>query len=98
MLFLISTAKLIIEVALLSLVGQWALGWLAGERRGNNVVYRLLQLVGRPFVVLAGWVAPSFVLQRHHGLVAFLLLGVTWLGLTAWKIAHCLQIGVQLCR
>lgn len=94
----ISAAKLITEVALLSLIGQWVLGLLAGERRADNMVYQLLQQVGRPFVAMVGWLAPRQVLARHHAGVAFFLLCLAWLALTAAKIAHCVQIGVALCR
>jgi hypothetical protein len=98
MLTLISAAKLITEVALLSLMGQWVLGMIVGERRGENLIYQLLQQVGRPFVVLVRWVAPSQVLPKYHPWVAFLLLTLVWLALTAAKIAHCVQTGIALCR
>ena len=98
MLTLISAAKLITEVALLSLMGQWVLGMIVGERRGENLIYQLLQQVGRPFVVLVRWVSPSQVLPKYHPWVAFLLLTLVWLALTAAKIAHCVQTGMALCR
>jgi hypothetical protein len=98
MLTLISVAKLITEVALLSLAGQWVVGMLAGERSGENFIYQLLGQVSKPFVVLAGKMSPQRVLPRHHPWVAFLVLALAWLALTVFKIAHCLEIGVQLCR
>ena len=98
MLTLISAAKLITEVALLSLIGQWVLGLIAGESRRENLAYQVLQQVGRPFVALAGWVTPKQVLPKHHPWVAFLLLVLAWLALTAAKIVHCVQMGVALCR
>ena len=98
MLTLISTAKLIAEVALLSLMGQWVLGLIVGERRSDSLMYQLLQQVGRPFVALVRWVTPSQVLPKHHPWVAFLLLALAWLALTAAKIAHCVQTGMALCR
>jgi hypothetical protein len=98
MLILLSAVKLVAEIALLALFGQWVLGLLAGQRRAQNLFYQLLQQIARPFVQLAGWVAPRVVLERHRPLVAFLILGFVWLAATAAKIAHCLEIGVQLCR
>lgn len=98
MLFAVMALKLITETALLVLIGQWLLGVLAGERRDTNVVYQLLQAVGRPFVVLARCVSPAAVAQRHLPLVAALLLGFAWLFLTLFKIRICLQVGVALCR
>ncbi|PKO68392.1 MAG: hypothetical protein CVU22_08285 [Betaproteobacteria bacterium HGW-Betaproteobacteria-16] len=98
MLFFISSVKLIAEIALLALFGQWVLGLLAGQRKNENLFYQLLQQVGKPFVQLARLVTPKFVLERHHPLVAFLVLGFVWLGVTFAKINHCLKIGVALCQ
>jgi hypothetical protein len=98
MLTLISAVKLVAEIALLALFGQWVLGLLAGQKRDKNLFYQLLQQVGRPFVLLARFVSPRFVLERHHPLVAFLILGFVWVVATAAKISHCLKIGVQLCQ
>lgn len=98
MLIVIEALKLIAEIALLALLGQWVLGLLAGARREQNLFYQILAIVGRPFVVLARLVSPRFVLERHHPLVAFLLLVFVWLGVTFWKINTCLRIGVELCK
>lgn len=98
MLTLIASIKLIAEIALLALFGQWVLGLLSGQKRDTNLFYQILQQIGRPFVVLARWVSPRFVLERHHPLVAFLILGFVWILATAAKISHCLKIGVQLCQ
>jgi hypothetical protein len=98
MLTLITTVKLVVEIALLALLGQWVLGLIAGQRKDSNLFYQLLQQVGRPFVLLVGRMTPRFVLQRHHPLVAFLMLGFVWALVTVAKISHCLSVGVQLCR
>ena len=98
MLFLISAVKLITEVALLALVGQWVLGLLAGKRRDQNFFYQLLLLMGKPFVRAARLVTPNLVLERHLPLVAFLILAFIWMGVTLTKVNHCLKIGVALCQ
>jgi hypothetical protein len=98
MLLLISTVKLIAEIALLALFGQWVLGLLAGQRKSGNIFYKILQQVGSPFVKLARFVTPKFVLERHLPLVAFLILGFVWVGVTLVKVNHCLKIGVALCQ
>lgn len=98
MLTLILAVKLIAEIALLALFGQWVLGLLAGQRKDSNLFYQVLQQIGRPFVLVARFITPGFVLQRHHPLVAFLLLGLVWVLATTAKIAHCVKIGVQLCQ
>jgi hypothetical protein len=98
MLTLILAVKLVAEIALLALLGQWVLGLLAGQRKDSNLFYQVLQQIGRPFVLLARAITPRFVLERHHPLVAFLLLGFVWVLATAAKISHCVKIGVQLCQ
>ncbi len=98
MLAVVTTVKLIAEIALLALLGQWLLGLLAGAKRDKNLFYQILQIMGKPFVVVARAVSPRFVVERHLPLVAFLLLAFVWLGVTILKIQTCLQIGVELCR
>ncbi|HAJ13220.1 MAG: hypothetical protein PHQ87_04300 [Hydrogenophaga sp.] len=98
MLLLISSIKLVAEIALMALLGQGVLGLLAGARRGDNLVYQLLRQVSFPFVRLTRWLTPRIVLDRHVPAVAFLWLVFVWLGAVWAKIAHCLDIGVHLCR
>lgn len=98
MLLLISSVKLIAEIALLSLLGQWILGLLAGQKREQNLFYQVLQVLTRPFVRAIRFITPRFVLERHLPLVAFLLLGFVWIAATVAKINHCLTIGVHLCQ
>lgn len=98
MLFFISSVKLIAEIALLALFGQWILGLLAGQKKDQNIFYQVLQQVGKPFVQVARLVTPRFILERHVPLVAFLILVFVWVGATFAKISHCLRIGVALCQ
>lgn len=98
MLTVIEAVKLVTEIALLALLGQWVLGLLAGAKKEQNLFYQILAIVGRPFVAMVRFVTPRFVLERHYPLVAFLLLAFVWLGVTVWKISTCLKIGVELCK
>ncbi|KRI01050.1 hypothetical protein [Curvibacter sp. PAE-UM] len=98
MLAVASTIKLIAEIALLALLGQWLLGLLAGAKKEQNLFYQILQIMTRPFVSVARLLTPKLVLDRHVPLVAFLLLIFIWLGATIYKIQTCLQIGVELCK
>ena len=98
MLVLVTTIKLIAEIALMALLGQWLLGLLAGARRDKNIFYQILEIVGRPFVAVARFLSPKFVVERHLPLVAFFLLVFVWLGATILKIQTCLQISVELCK
>jgi hypothetical protein len=98
MLLLITSLKLIAEIALMSLLGQWLVGLLAGAGRNRNVFYKLLSVVTSPFVKLMRVMTPRVVLDRHVPLAAFLLLSVAWVVLTASKINLCLQSGFDACR
>ena len=98
MLVVATTFKLIAEIALLALAGQWMLGLLAGEGRNTNPFYRVLQLVGKPWMVAARWLSPRVVLDQHLPLVAVLLVALIWLVAAVGKVSICLTIGVALCR
>lgn len=98
MLVLANVIKLIAEIALMALLGQWLLGLLAGAKKEQNLFYQILQIIVRPFVSVARLLTPKLVLDRHLPLVAFLLLLFVWLGATIYKIQTCLQIGVELCK
>lgn len=98
MLAVASTIKLIAEIALLALLGQWLLGLLAGARKEQNLFYQILQIMTRPFVSATRVITPRLVLDRHVPLVAFLLLLFIWLGATIYKIQTCIRIGVELCK
>lgn len=98
MLTLANVIKLIAEIALMALLGQWLLGLLAGARKEQNLFYQILEIIGRPFVRAARLLTPKLVLDRHVPLVAFCLLLFVWLGATIYKIQTCIRIGVELCR
>jgi hypothetical protein len=98
MLLLTSSLKLIAEIALLAMLGQWLLGLLAGAKRDSNFFYQLLSILTRPFTRLTRLLSPRVVLDRHIPLAAFLLLLSVWLVVTVVKINLCLQIGVAQCQ
>ena len=97
MLLLVSSVKLLAEIALLALAGQWLLGLLAGAKRDSNFFYQLLGVLTTPLVRGARWVTPRVVLDRHLPVVAFLVMGFTWLVATVSKINICLETGANLC-
>ncbi len=96
-LWMILTAKLLVEVALLSLLGQLLLGWLIGARRQDNLIYRILQTVAMPAQRVADALSPHWVLAQHRPLVALVVLTFAWLSLALAKIVHCLDAGVARC-
>lgn len=97
MLMLVSAVKLVAEIALLALIGQWILGLLAGARRDTNFFYQLLSIMTRPFVRGTRLITPRVVVDSHVPLVTFLLLAMTWIVATVARISICVQIGVQAC-
>jgi hypothetical protein len=98
MLLVVSSVKLVAEIALMALAGQWLLGLLAGGKREGNVFYRTLDVLTRPFVKAMRLVTPRVVLDRHIPLAAFVALCMIWIVATLAKVQICLQIGVSQCR
>jgi len=95
---LVEILKLLAEIALLSLAGQWVLGILAGARREQNLFYQLFQVLTRPLIAGARLISPRVVLDRHLPLVAFFVLVFVWIVATMTKIDICVRMGVHLCK
>lgn len=98
MLLFVSSIKLVVEIALMALAGQFVLGLLAGQRRDGNFFYRVLQVVTGPVVKTVRFIAPRVVLDRHLPIAAFVLLMSIWLVATMVKVDLCLKVGVEQCR
>jgi hypothetical protein len=98
MLLFVSAVKLVAEMGLMCLLAQWLLGLLAGAKRDDNLFYQLFQVLTRPFIQAARWMAPKKVLDRHMLLVAACLLFFIWLCALVLKIKACLAVGMALCR
>ena len=98
MLIVVTAFKLIAEIALLALCGQWLLGCLCGAGRNANPFYALLRLLGHPWIRVARWLSPRMVLDRHLPLVAFFFLLIVWGVASMAKVGICLRIGVDLCK
>ena len=98
MLLVVEIVKLLAEIALLCLAGQWVLGLLAGRKREQNLFYQLFQVLTKPLVSGARLISPKAVLDRHLPLVAFLILFFVWIVATMTKIDMCVRMGVHLCK
>ncbi len=98
MLLIVASIKLVVEIALMALAGQFLLGLLAGAKREKNFFYRLLQVLTNPFVKGMRLVTPKAVIDRHIPLAAFVLLAMVWVITTLMKINLCIQVGVEQCR
>lgn len=98
MLVLAMSLKLVAEVALLALLGQALLGWLAGPARHTNPFWRLLDWVSLPPRRLVAWLGARRWPESRQRLAAGALLLGLWLAATLAKVVLCLRVGVQACR
>ena len=98
MLLILDSVKLVAEIALMALAGQFVLGLLAGAKREQNLFYRLFQVLTNPFVKGMRMITPRAVIDRHVPLAAFVLLATIWVVVTIMKINLCLEIGIEQCR
>ena len=98
LLLFVSAIKLLAEIALMALAGQFVLGLLAGAKRDGNFFYRTLQVITGPVLKGVRWMAPRAVLDRHIPLAALVLLASAWMVATVAKVDICLRVGMELCR
>jgi hypothetical protein len=80
---LVGALRVVVEVALLALLGQGVLALLAGSRRDGNIVYKLFQTVTSPVMKLMRFITPRLVIDKHLPFVAFFVLFWLWI-LLAW--------------
>ena len=78
--------KGVAEVLLLVLFGQGVLFILAGGTRHDNLFYKMFVTVTKPIFKVTRAITPRFIVDQHIGFVAFFLLLVLWVVLTAIKI------------
>ena len=74
------------EVAGVAFLGQGVLWVLAGAKRDQNIVYNLFKTLTSPVTRVTRAITPRIIIDAHIGLVAFFLLMVLWVALTAVKI------------
>ncbi len=87
--FIISILRALTEVALLTLLGQGLLAFLAGNRRATNPVYQLFQIITRPALRIARFITPQIIMDKHLPFVAFFLLFWLWILLAYMKRTLC---------
>ena len=78
--------KALTEVAGVAFLGQGVLWVIAGAKRDQNLVYKLFRTLTSPVTRVTRAVTPRVIIDAHIGLVAFFLLLVLWIALTAFKI------------
>lgn len=101
MLLFVSSVKLVAEIALLALAGQFLLGLLAGNKRESNFFYKLLQVLSKPFTLAVRRITPRKVSDEQVPVVTFLLLAVVYAVVTFERADLCIagnMVGQQGCR
>jgi hypothetical protein len=78
--------KALTEVAGVAFLGQGILWVIAGANREQNIVYNLFRTLTSPVTRVTRAITPRVIIDAHIGLVAFFLLLVMWVALTAFKI------------
>jgi hypothetical protein len=78
--------KALTEIAGVAFLGQGVLWLLAGAKRDQNVVYGMFKTLTSPVTRVVRAITPRIIIDAHIGLVAFFLLIVLWVALTALKI------------
>ncbi|MBI5330932.1 MAG: hypothetical protein HZB71_10000 [Betaproteobacteria bacterium] len=94
-LFLISLLRVLVEVAGYALLGQGALALLAGQRRHDNLFYKILQTVTAPVVKAVRKIAPRFILDAHIPFLTFFVLFWLWIMLALARRYLCALHGLQ---
>jgi len=92
---LIRLLRVLIEVALFTLLGQGLLGLLAGQSRDKNFVYQLFKIITAPVIRVVRLITPRIIIDRHIGTVAFFLLLWLWLLLAFAKRYVCAAQGLN---
>ena len=98
MLLFLNIAQLILYIGGLALIGQALLFVLSGQKRGNNFVYQLFQILNKPWTGIARFISPKQIADHQVPFVAFCILAVLYIAVTLAKIEHCVSIGVELCQ
>lgn len=88
-LLILSILRALTEVALLSLLGQGLVGFLAGAKRATNPVYMLFDIITRPVVKTVRFATPKVIIDRHVPYVTFFLLFWLWILLAYVKRIIC---------
>ena len=78
-LLVISVMRALIEVALLTLLGQGVLALLAGSGRATNPVYQLFQVITRPAIKMVRFITPRLVDDKRLPMLTFFVLFALWM-------------------
>jgi hypothetical protein len=97
-LLFLNIAQLILYIGALGLIGQGLLYVLAGQKRDTNLFYQLIEIVNKPWTLIARFISPKQIIDRQIPFVAFCIVGVFYIAVTLAKIEHCISIGIEICQ
>ena len=98
MLLILNALQLVFYIAVLLLAGQGLLWLVSGAKAGDNFFYQMFQLVNKPWVTAARWIAPRQVADRQVPIVAFFVVGILYVTVTLAKIEHCVTVAMLGCK
>jgi len=90
MLTAIVILKALAEIVGLALFGQGVLYVFAGAKREQNFFYRILKTVTLPVWRFTRLITPRVIIDRHIGLLSFLLVVIVWYFLLVAQVSQCL--------
>ena len=91
--------KLVLEIALLALVGQGVVSVLiraAGQDPRNNIFHRVIVAVSSPFTWLVRRITPPFIVDRYVPLATFALLAVCYAAVLFAIADTCIRHGLTV--
>ena len=88
-LLLLGALRLLVEVAMLFLLGQGLLALLAGSRRHTNTMYKLFLIVTGPVVKAMRLILPRQIIDKHLPFIGFAVLFWLWITLAWLKRLYC---------
>lgn len=94
-LLILSILRALTEVAMLSLLGQGLVAFLAGSRRATNPIYQLFNVITGPVVKAVRFITPKVIIDRHLPFVTFFLLFWLWILLAYVKRIVCELNGIN---
>ena len=86
---IISILRALVEVAMLALLGQGLLAFLAGKQRASNPIYQLFHTITIPALHIVRLITPKVIIDKHLPFVAFFLLFWLWILLAYVKRNLC---------
>ena len=88
-LLILGVLRALVEVAMLFLLGQGLLAFLAGRRRNENTMYKLFVIVTGPVVKAMRFLLPRQIIDRHLPFIGFAVLFWLWIALAWLKRLYC---------